>query len=292
MQVDVGAGAREAGRAEAVYGGHGRAQGRAGGAGAHGRARGRKEGNDFGSDGGQSSGGEAPAGRARKQVMKLEAVKKSYLMDTYRLEVLKGIDLTLDNCDFVAIMGPSGSGKSTLLHILGLLDVPTSGSVEIDGRNTSKLSEDELARLRGGKIGFVFQFFYLISTLSAMENVQLPMLFEGVPEEERQKRAAALLERVGLGDRMGHKPGEMSGGERQRVAIARALANRPSMLLADEPTGNLDSKSGEEIMKLFKELHEQEKITVIVVTHDRTIAKCAHRIIRIRDGIIEKIEEK
>jgi len=231
------------------------------------------------------------SGRVRKEVIRLGAVTKMYMMGTYRLDVLRGIDLTLDDDDFVAIMGPSGSGKSTLLHILGLLDVPSSGTVRIGGQEISKLSEDELARLRGEKIGFVFQFFYLISTLSASENVQLPMLFEGVPEAERQKRAAALLERVGLGERMNHKPGEMSGGERQRVAIARALANKPAMLLADEPTGNLDSKSGADIMKLFTELHEQDKIAVIMVTHDPAIAKYAHKIIKIRDGIIEKIEE-
>ena len=229
---------------------------------------------------------------SRKEVVRLEGIRKSYMMGDYKLEVLKGVDLSLDSEDFVALMGPSGSGKSTLLHMLGLLDVPTSGKVWVGGRDTSRMSEDELARLRGEKSGFVFQFFYLISTLSAVENVQLPMIFLGVPQEERERRAQELLERVGLGKRMHHKPGEMSGGERQRVAIARALANRPSLLLADEPTGNLDSKSGAEIMKLFKELHEQENITLAIVTHDANIAKNAHKIIRIKDGVIEKIERK
>ncbi|MDO8339171.1 MAG: ABC transporter ATP-binding protein [Candidatus Burarchaeum sp.] len=285
-------GARAAGRAEAAHGkdSAGSADARAArkaeaartAAGAEARGTGKSE---AAHSHGKNAGG------AKKEVIELEQVRKSYMMGTYKLEVLKGIDLRLNDDDFVAIMGPSGSGKSTLLHILGLLDIPTTGSVRIGGQEINRLSEDELARLRGEKIGFVFQFFYLISTLSAMENVQLPMLFEGVGQEEREQRAAELLERVGLGDRKWHKPGEMSGGERQRVAIARALANRPSMLLADEPTGNLDSKSGAEIMELFKELHEQERIAVIMVTHDPAIAKYAHKIIKIRDGSIEKIEK-
>jgi len=230
------------------------------------------------------------AGRA-KEVVKLEGINKSYMMGDYKLEVLRGVDLSLDDEDFVSIMGPSGSGKSTLMHILGLLDLPTSGKVWIGGKETSRLSEDALARLRGEKIGFVFQFFYLISTLSAIENVQLPMIFLGVPPDERERRATSLLERVGLAKRMHHKPSEMSGGERQRVAIARALANKPSIVLADEPTGNLDSKSGGEIMKLFKELHDQDRITMVVVTHDQNIARHSHRIIRIKDGAIERIEK-
>ncbi|MFA6035921.1 MAG: ABC transporter ATP-binding protein [Candidatus Micrarchaeia archaeon] len=225
-----------------------------------------------------------------KEVVRLEGISKSYMMGTYKLEVLKGINLTLNDDDFISIMGPSGSGKSTLMHSIGLLDVPTTGKVWIDGRDTSKLGEDELARLRGEKIGFVFQFFYLISTLSATENVQLPMIFLGVPQEKREARAQELLERVGLAKRMHHRPSEMSGGERQRVAIARALANRPSLLLADEPTGNLDSKSGGEIMDLFKELHEQDRITMVMVTHDQNIARHSHRIVKIKDGMIEKIE--
>ncbi|VVC04719.1 putative ABC transporter ATP-binding protein [Candidatus Burarchaeum australiense] len=229
--------------------------------------------------------------RQRKVVMEVKGITKTYQMGSYQLQVLRGVDLTFDDDDFFAIMGPSGSGKSTLLHLLGLLDVPTSGSVKIDGREASKLSEDELARLRGEKIGFVFQFFHLIPTLSATENVQLPMIFLGVPEEERRKRASELLTMVGLGSRMEHKPSELSGGERQRVAIARALANRPTMLLADEPTGNLDSKSGAEIMKLFIDLHEKKHITMIMVTHDPNIAKYAHKIIRIKDGVIQSIDK-
>ena len=221
-------------------------------------------------------------------VLEVQGVRKHYMMGDYRLDVLKDIDLVVEEGDFAAIMGPSGSGKSTLLHILGLLDVPTSGSVKIDGRETSGLSEDELARLRGQKIGFVFQFFYLITSLSALKNVQLPMLFLGVPEDEREMRARELLERVGLGGRMDHRPSELSGGERQRVAIARALANRPQVLMADEPTGNLDSKSGSEILKLFEQLHDEEKMTVVVVTHDLGIARRTERIITLKDGVVEK----
>ncbi|RLG18383.1 macrolide ABC transporter ATP-binding protein [Candidatus Micrarchaeota archaeon] len=228
--------------------------------------------------------------KKRKAIEALD-VKKHYMMGKYRLEVLKDIDLDVYEEDFASIMGPSGSGKSTLLHILGLLDVPNSGSVKIDGVETAGMDADTLATLRGKKIGFVFQFFYLISSLSALENVQLPMLFLGVPQEEREERAAELLERVGLGKRMKHNPRELSGGERQRVAIARALANRPQVLMADEPTGNLDSKSGAEILKLFEELHEEEKMTILVVTHDLGIAKRTDKIIRLKDGVVQKIEK-
>jgi len=230
--------------------------------------------------------------KKRPIALELKDVKKHYMMGDYKLEVLKDIDLQLEEGEFVSIMGQSGSGKSTLLHILGLLDVPSSGSVKIDGKEASKLEPDELAQLRGRKIGFVFQFFYLIQTLSALKNVELPLLFLGVEEEERQARAVALLERVGLDKRLSHKPRELSGGERQRVAIARALANKPQVLMADEPTGNLDSKSGAEIMKLFDELQEEEKkMTMIMVTHDLGIAKHSHKIIRLKDGVVQKIEK-
>jgi putative ABC transport system ATP-binding protein len=228
---------------------------------------------------------------AKNEVLMLHDVKKHYMLGQYKLDVLKGIDFELYDGEFVSIMGPSGSGKSTLLHILGLLDVPSSGSVKIDGHEASRLGEDELARLRGQKIGFVFQFFYLISSLSAMENVALPMLFSGKSAEERNARAKELLERVGLGHRLGHRPSELSGGERQRVAIARALANEPSLLLADEPTGNLDSKSGSEIMKIFTELHEKDGMTVLTVTHDESIASHSEKIVRIRDGMVERVEK-
>lgn len=223
-------------------------------------------------------------------VIKVENIRKKYLLGNYELEVLRGITLYINDGDNVAIMGPSGSGKSTLMHIMGCLDVPTSGKVYVKGKDTSHLDENELARIRGKTIGFVFQVFYLLPSLSTIENVALPMVFYGVPQEEREERAKELLKKVGLGHRTTHLPSELSGGERQRVAIARALANNPDVILADEPTGNLDSKSGEEVMRIFKNLNSEGK-TIVVVTHDPNIAKHAKRIIRLKDGMIEGIEE-
>lgn len=223
------------------------------------------------------------------EIIKVENVSKRYLMGEVELEVLRGVNLAVRRGETLSIMGPSGSGKSTLLHIMGCLDKPTSGKVYIDGVDTSTMSNDELAEVRSMKVGFVFQFFYLIPTLSAVENIELPMIFNGMPKEERMRKSAELLELVGLGERGSHKPSELSGGERQRVAIARALANDPKIILADEPTGNLDSKSGEEIIKLLVKL-SKKGYTVVVVTHDANIAKNTRRIAHIRDGVIERVE--
>jgi putative ABC transport system ATP-binding protein len=222
-------------------------------------------------------------------VIKVENLKKKYLMGDFELEVLRGVDLTVKKGDSLSIMGPSGSGKSTLIQIMGCLDKPTSGRLYIDGIDTSTMTDNELAEVRSKKIGFVFQFFFLIPTISAQENVELPMVFNGYSHPEREKRARELLELVGLAERADHKPSELSGGERQRVAIARALANDPSIIFADEPTGNLDSKSGEEIIKLLMKLNKRG-YTIIVVTHDANIAKYARRIIHLKDGLIEKVE--
>ncbi len=220
-----------------------------------------------------------------KELIKLENVWKIYKLGETHVEALRGISLKIKQGEFVSIIGPSGSGKSTCMHIMGCLDTPTKGKVWLDNKEVSRLSENEMARIRGRRIGFVFQFFNLIPTLNALENVMLPMLFQGKNERERMKRAKELLERVGLGHRLYHRPNQLSGGEQQRVAIARALANDPDIILADEPTGNLDTRSGEEILKLFKEIHKDGK-TVVVVTHDINIAKNAKRIIKIRDGKI------
>lgn len=226
-----------------------------------------------------------------KEVLKLEDVKKHYLMGDSTVKALDGVDLSVNEGEFVAIMGPSGSGKSTMLSILGLLDSPTSGRMIIRGKQVSHASEDELARLRGKEIGFIFQSFFLVPTLSTTDNVALPMMLYGVSEKERRTRAKKLLEQVGLGDRADHMPSELSGGQRQRVAIARALANDPAILLADEPTGNLDSKSGAEILKLFKKLND-EGITIIIVTHDPGVASIVKRTIHLKDGVVEKEERR
>ena len=196
---------------------------------------------------------------------------------------LRGLDIDIKEGEFVTILGKSGSGKSTSLNMVGCLDIPTKGTVYLDGQDISKLDESELARIRGKKIGFVFQTFNLIPSLNALENVMLPMLFQGVPEEVRKKRASELLNLVGLGSRMMHKQSELSGGERQRVAIARALINDPEIILADEPTGNLDSKTGMEIMDIFKNLHKQKK-TIVMITHDKYLASYAKRIVHLKDG--------
>lgn len=206
------------------------------------------------------------------------------------VHALSNVSLTLEEGSFTAVMGPSGSGKSTLMNMLGCLDTPDEGTVEIDGRSVGDLSGGERARLRGRKIGFVFQTFNLMPRLTAAENVTLPMVFNDVVEESRRERAETLLTRVGLGDRLDHAPNELSGGQRQRVAIARALANEPTLILADEPTGNLDSETGADIMDLFEELHAEGR-TILMVTHERHIAEHAERIVHLLDGEIDEIEE-
>lgn len=219
-------------------------------------------------------------------IIELDDVEKVYGDEGNEVRALDGVNLKIKKRDFVSIMGPSGSGKSTLLHIMGALDKPTSGKVYVDGKNITEASDNELAKIRGEKVGFVFQVFNLYPTLTALENVELPMMILEKDKNERMKKAEHLLAIVGLKDRGSHYPSQLSGGQRQRVAIARALANNPSFILADEPTGNLDSKSGLEIMKMFVNLNRKENITVIVVTHDANIASHSKRIIKIKDGRI------
>jgi len=219
--------------------------------------------------------------------LKLENIHKNYEMGDSTVRALNGVDLEIKQGDFVAIIGPSGSGKSTMMNMVGALDLATQGNIYLDGINIEHLHESKLAQIRGKKIGFIFQQFNLIPTLTALENVMLPMLFQEVKKTEREKRAKELLEKVGLTNRMNHLPAELSGGQRQRVAIARALANNPEIILADEPTGNLDSKTGKEILQMFIELNNQGK-TIIIVTHDNEIAKKAKKIIRLKDGRIER----
>lgn len=218
------------------------------------------------------------------------AVTKVYRMGDQKVHALRGVSFSVREGDFVAIMGPSGSGKSTLMHIMGCLDRPTSGSVLFNGQDVAKASDNRLAEIRNRHIGFVFQQFNLLARLTALQNVEVPMLYAGVPRRERRERAVSALESVGLADRMGHRPNELSGGQRQRVAIARALVNRPTLLLADEPTGALDSKTSAEIMHLFQELNAAGH-TVVVVTHEREVAEYARRIIHIRDGLISDVED-
>ena len=220
-------------------------------------------------------------------MIRLENVMRTYQLGKTQVEALRGVDLEISPGEFVAIMGPSGSGKSTLMHLLGALDQPDGGSVVLDGQDIAHQGRNGLAELRGRKVGFVFQMFNLIPTLSALDNVEYPMVFQGVLRRERRTRAKRLLGLVGLEGRMRHKPSELSGGERQRVAVARALANDPEILLADEPTGNLDSKSGKQIMELLARLNVEHQMTLIVVTHDRVIAGYAHRTIHILDGQIQ-----
>jgi len=217
----------------------------------------------------------------------VEAVnlKKTYMLGKIPVEALRGVNLKVENGDFLSILGPSGSGKSTLLHLIGALDKPTEGKVFIEGVDVSTLNDNQLADLRR-KIGFVFQFFNLIPRFTARENVELPMAINGLSKGERRKRSEELLENVGLKDRMNHKPTELSGGEQQRVAIARALANNPSFLLMDEPTGNIDSKAADDILKLVKRLNEGKGITTIMVTHDHRLASQAERTVHMLDGLI------
>jgi putative ABC transport system ATP-binding protein len=225
-------------------------------------------------------------------MIKLENVARVYQMGQTLVQALRGLNLEIADGEFVAIMGPSGSGKSTLLHLIGGLDLPTTGRVLLDDLDIAQQNGNQLAELRGRKVGFVFQTFNLVPTLSALKNVELPMIFQKVPRKERYEKARRLLEQVGLGDRLHHKPSELSGGECQRVAIARALANNPQILLADEPTGNLDAESGEQIMQILKRLlNEEQKMTIIVVTHNPDVARYAHRIIRMRYGQIEEIAQ-
>lgn len=221
-----------------------------------------------------------------KPIIEIKGIKRDFPLGNETVYVLKGIDLTINKGEYVALMGPSGSGKSTLMNILGCLDTPTSGEYILNGKDVSKMDDDELAGIRNKEIGFVFQTFNLLPRTTALDNVALPMVYAGHSKEERNKRATEVLNQVGLGDRMDHKPNQLSGGQRQRVAVARALVNHPSIILADEPTGNLDSKTSIEIMNLFNEIHANGN-TVILVTHEEDIAEHAHRIIRLRDGVIE-----
>ncbi|RTY93456.1 ABC transporter ATP-binding protein [Flavobacterium sp. GT3R68] len=219
-------------------------------------------------------------------LIKIKNITRDFILGNEIVYVLKGIDLKINKGEYVALMGPSGSGKSTLMNLLGCLDTPTSGQYILNGKDVSQMKDDELAGIRNKEIGFVFQTFNLLPRTTALDNVALPMIYAGHSKADRKARAEEVLTQVGLADRMDHQPNQLSGGQRQRVAVARALVNRPSIILADEPTGNLDSKTSEEIMGLFNEIHALGN-TVILVTHEEEIAKHAHRIIRLRDGIIE-----
>lgn len=226
-----------------------------------------------------------------KPIIEIKGITRDFPLGNEIVNVLKGIDLTINKGEYVALMGPSGSGKSTLMNILGCLDTPTSGSYMLNGKLVSDMEDDELAEIRNKEIGFVFQTFNLMPRTTALDNVALPMIYAGKSKDERNTRATEVLTQVGLSDRMDHKPNQLSGGQRQRVAVARALVNHPSIILADEPTGNLDSKTSIEIMKLFGEIHAKGN-TVILVTHEEDIAAHAHRVIRLLDGVIEKDEKK
>ena len=219
-------------------------------------------------------------------ILRLVDVGKTYATGSVQVEALHGISMEVDRGEYVAIMGPSGSGKSTLMHILGCLDVPTTGSYDLAGEDVSAMSEDALARVRNRQIGFVFQQFNLLPALSAWRNVELPLCYSGVGRSERKERAMQVLERVGLGDRVDHRPGELSGGQQQRVAVARALVTDPALILADEPTGNLDSHSSADVLRLFVELHDQGR-TIVLITHEREVAESAQRVVRILDGQID-----
>lgn len=222
-------------------------------------------------------------------VITTQDLTKTYDMGATKVHALRGVDVSVSENDFVALMGPSGSGKSTLMNLFGCLDTPTAGTYILDGINVSTMTDSELAEVRNRKIGFVFQTFNLLPRLSALDNVALPLVYSGMSKADREARAQEVLTQVGLGDRVDHKPNELSGGQRQRVAIARALVNNPSIILADEPTGNLDTKTSIEIMAIFEKIHRQGN-TVILVTHEPDIAEHAHRIVRLRDGKVESDE--
>ncbi len=224
-------------------------------------------------------------------VIKIRQITRDFYLGQEVVKVLKGIDLEIEKGEYVAFMGPSGSGKSTLMNILGCLDTPTSGQYILNGKDVSQMSDNELAEIRNKEIGFVFQTFNLLPRTTALENVALPMIYAGASKAQRKERAEKVLTDVGLADRMDHKPNQLSGGQRQRVAVGRALVNHPSIILADEPTGNLDSKTSVEIMNLFDDIHASGN-TVILVTHEEEIARHAHRIIRLRDGMVESDERK
>ena len=220
-------------------------------------------------------------------LIEIEDVCKSYQLEEVRVDALRGVTLTIDRGEFVALVGASGSGKSTLMNTLGCLDRPTTGSYRLAGENIVTMNRDQRARIRNEQIGFVFQSFNLLNRTSALENVELPLLYRsGLSRSRRRRTAAEMLERVGLGDRLGHHPGQLSGGQQQRVAVARALVNQPSILMGDEPTGNLDSRTSEEMIGLFGELNERDQITVILVTHDPDVARTAKRQIVLRDGLV------
>lgn len=221
-----------------------------------------------------------------KSLIDIKNIKRDFVLGSEIINVLKGIDLQINKGEYVALMGPSGSGKSTLMNILGCLDTPTSGRYILNGKDVSQMHDDDLAEIRNKEIGFVFQTFNLLPRTTALDNVALPMIYAGFSKTERNERAKEVLTQVGLSDRMDHQPNQLSGGQRQRVAVARALVNNPSIILADEPTGNLDSKTSIEIMNLFNDIHKNGN-TVILVTHEEDIAKYAHRIIRLKDGMIE-----
>lgn len=227
--------------------------------------------------------------RKMNDVILLKKIVRNFALGSQTVKVLKGIDLSIKHNEYVALMGPSGSGKSTVMNLLGCLDTPTSGEYWLNGKDVSRLTDNDLAEIRNSEIGFVFQTFNLLPRSTALENVMLPLIYAGMGSKERKERAEEVLTQVGLADRMDHRPNQLSGGQRQRVAVARALVNRPSIILADEPTGNLDSKTSVEIMNLFNEIHSNGN-TVILVTHEEEIALHSNRIIRLRDGEIEKDE--
>jgi putative ABC transport system ATP-binding protein len=224
-------------------------------------------------------------------VIDIDGITRVYQMGDTLIHALRGVSLRIHRNEYLAIMGPSGSGKSTLMNLLGCLDTPNSGKYEFNSKNVATMDDDELADIRNREIGFVFQTFNLLPRSDALHNVELPLIYAGISREDRRERAVQALQAVGLGERMHHKPNELSGGQRQRVAIARALVNRPSIILADEPTGNLDSRTGEEIMQLFEDLYDRGN-TLIVVTHEEDIARHARRIVRLRDGLIESDEAR
>ena len=234
--------------------------------------------------------GNDPARTPSGPTLLLQDVVKTYVMGADTVHALRGVSLSIDRNEYVAVMGPSGSGKSTLMNVIGCLDVPTSGTYSLEGQMVAEMSEYQLADIRNQRIGFVFQTFNLIPRSNIFHNVELPLIYAGVPKAERRGRVVEAIERVGLADRMKHKPNELSGGQRQRVAIARALVGRPSIILADEPTGNLDSKTGDEIMAILDELHSSGQ-TIILVTHEDYIAEHALRVIRLRDGVVESDTE-